>query len=171
MGDSFNCRLLLLIACLCCLSASKSIYFGRVIKCLDVNVTSCSKWNTTIQLSLFQNYYSYMCFPENAHVLSDKGPKPMNELEIGDRILGYDFENNQQEYAEVSAWLHRDTETLAEFTQVVSNNSWTFTASAGHNIAYNKNGTIGFKYADQLAEGDELITLSMGNDDLTVSRL
>ena len=166
---SYNCRFLLILACLCCLSASRSIYFGRVLQCLEINSTSCSKWNSNIKVTYFD--YGYQCFPENAYVLSNQGPKPMNELEIGDRILGYDFENNQQEYAEVSAWLHRDTETLAEFTQVVSNNSWTFTASAGHNIAYNKNGTIGFKYADQLAEGDELITLSMGNDDLTVSRL
>lgn len=59
----------------------------------------------------------------------------------------------------MTAWLHRDTDSEVEFTDIKTKGSNAYRASAGHNIAYNDNGTIGFKYADELKPGDELISV------------
>lgn len=63
-------------------------------------------------------------------------------------------------YSPVTAWLHRNTDSRVEFTNIITRGANAYRASSGHNIAYNKNGTIGFKYADELQAGDELISIS-----------
>lgn len=62
-------------------------------------------------------------------------------------------------YSKVTAWLHRDTDSNVYFTNIKTKGSNVYRASSGHNIAYNNNGTIGFKYADELQTGDELISV------------
>lgn len=59
----------------------------------------------------------------------------------------------------MTAWLHRNTDSLVEFTNIKTRGANAYLASSGHNIAYNQNGTIGFKYADELQAGDELISV------------
>lgn len=48
----------------------------------------------------------------------------------------------------MTAWIHRDTDSTAKFTIIKTYGGNTYVASSGHNIGFNNNGTIGFKYAD-----------------------
>ena len=56
-----------------------------------------------------------MCFPASTLVLTEDGPKPMQDLEIHDKILAYDKESGKNKFSEVIAWLHRDTSGFLEF--------------------------------------------------------
>lgn len=72
----------------------------------------------------------------------------MSKVQIGDRILAFNFEQGKNVFSPVTAWLHRDTDSQVEFTNIITKNGNAYRSSAGHNIAFNNNGTIGFKYAD-----------------------
>ena len=67
---------------------------------------------------------------------------------MGDLILGFDFQQNKTVYTPVQAWIHRDTKLRAKFTLIDTNSGFKYIASNGHNIAFNKNKTIDFKFAD-----------------------
>lgn len=50
-----------------------------------------------------------MCFPAGTKVIEEQdGIKNIEDVEVGDRILGYDGENERNMYVGVLAWLHRD---------------------------------------------------------------
>lgn len=50
-----------------------------------------------------------MCFPAGTKVIEEQdGIKNIEDVEVGDRILGYDGENGRNMYVGVLAWLHRD---------------------------------------------------------------
>lgn len=58
------------------------------------------------------------------------------------------------------AFLHRDTDAYTQFTSINTEEGNTFVLSGGHNIAYvNEYGQISYKFADELKEGDQLVTL------------
>ena len=64
------------------------------------------------------------------------------------------------------AWLHRDTNGYLDFEQIQTEEEYRFSASQTHNIGYQKNGKVDFKFAEVLAKGDELMGLGKN---LTVS--
>jgi hypothetical protein len=100
-----------------------------------------------------------MCFPGSTRVQTSTGPKEITEISVGDEILAYDFNQGKNVYSKVIAFLHRDTNSTVEFTDIKIKGSNMYRASSGHNIAFNQNGTIDFKEADQLLPGDELISV------------
>ena len=65
------------------------------------------------------------------------------------------------------AWLHRNTEGYLEFEQIETEEGFTFLSSDSHNIGFEDNGKINFKFAESLQEGDQLISLGQS---LTVAR-
>ena len=59
-----------------------------------------------------------MCFPGATLVLTEDGPKPLDEIKVHDKILAYDKESGKSKFAEVIAWLHRDTNGYLDFEQI-----------------------------------------------------
>ena len=135
---------------------SGDLYFGRTQVCTDTNLSTgpCQHWNITVTLSYYYGYYGYMCFPGSTRVMTINGPISITGLRVGDEILAYDFELGRNVYTPVTAWIHRDTDSKVEFNTIEARGGNAYKASAGHNIAYNNNGQIGFKYSDQLQPGD-----------------
>lgn len=89
-----------------------------------------------------------MCFPAGTKVIEEQdGVKNIEDVEVGDRILGYDGENGRNMYVGVLAWLHRDVGVQAEFVRLEMESGMEYLASGNHYIGYNDNGTINFKYA------------------------
>ena len=135
------------------------MHFGRAQVCVEMGNTTCNKWNTTVNIDYYDYSSSYMCFPGNTRVLTRAGPKLLRQISVGDQLLSYDFSQDRKVYSEVTAWLHRDTDSDVYFTNIKTLGSNAYRASSGHNIAFNDNGTIGFKYADELKPGDELVSV------------
>ncbi len=71
----------------------------------------------------------------------------IKDVTVGDWILAVDFQRRQTVYSPVIAWLHRDTHSITKLVNLQTNTGQIYKASAGHNIAFNDNGTIGFKQA------------------------
>ena len=50
------------------LSHHRALYFGRDYQCVkQASDSSCLKWNDTIQLSYYENFF-YGCFSENVYI-------------------------------------------------------------------------------------------------------
>jgi hypothetical protein len=107
---------------------------------------------------MYRNYYTTFCFSESTYVLTEDGPKSMHELVINDKMLGLDSKTAKLTFSKITAWLHRDTEGIAEYDTINTQQNISFEASDFHNIAFvNKEGKIEFKFAGDLIEGDELV--------------
>lgn len=83
-----------------------------------------------------------------------KGMMAIKDISVGDWILAMDFDRHQTVYSQVVAWLHRDTDSVTKMINIETNTGQIYKASAGHNIAYNDNGVIGFKQASEFESSD-----------------
>lgn len=138
-------QFLIIIGVLLCLGLCEDLHFGRSQVCIKEGLNSCLQWNNTIDLTYYYYSAGYMCFPGSTRVQTSTGPKEITEISVGDEILAYDFNQGKNVYSKVIAFLHRDTNSTVEFTDIKIKDSNMYRASAGHNIAFNHNGTIDFK--------------------------
>ena len=152
--------LFLLFALLLTHCTAINVYFNRVVTCIQQREAGCDKWDSNTQIRLDLDFYYYMCFPEGTMVQTEDGQKPIDQIQIGDRILAYNPQTGKPEFSEVLSWLHRDTESQVDFTEITTADDLRYTASSGHHIGFNDEGKVGFKYADEFKRGDELIVLS-----------
>ncbi len=53
-----------------------------------------------------------LCFTEGTEVLTDQGEKPIEEIDVGDRVLARDEETGDTSYRVVSATFHRQADEL-----------------------------------------------------------
>jgi len=95
-----------------------------------------------------------VCFPADAVVIGETGPKRMADVQIGDSLLGMSAEG-RIEYTEVRAWLHRDVDAVSNMT-VIETTLGRVVASAKHSIAVHSAGRVKYAYADDLEEGHKL---------------
>jgi hypothetical protein len=95
-----------------------------------------------------------VCFPADAVVIGEKGPKRMADVQIGDSLLGMSAQG-KIEYTQVRAWLHRDVDAVSNMT-VIETTHGRVVASAKHSIAVDSEGSVKYTYADDLEEGHKL---------------
>jgi len=95
-----------------------------------------------------------VCFPADAVVIGEGGPKRMADVQIGDLLLGMSADG-KIEYTKVRAWLHRDVDAVSNMT-VVETTHGRVVASAKHSIAVDSAGRVKYAYADDLEEGHKL---------------
>lgn len=119
-------KIVLLFLMLQGLADCTMLYFGRGYTCIQNNEKGCLKWNDTVTLSIYHPFSAYMCFPGKTKVITKDGSKTMDQLSIGDSILGYNYETNRAEYSEMMAWLHRDHIGFYEFNRIHTSSNQTY---------------------------------------------
>lgn len=73
------------------------------------------------------------CFPSDALVTTETGPKPMRDLRPGDRILALSsIRDGRLEFSEVLTFLDRDPEVLKLFYRLDSESGAKLTLTAAH---------------------------------------
>jgi len=89
-------------------------------------------------------------------VLTKEGYKTLDELRIGESILGYDREKGEV-YTKVRGWFHRDSQAKVEYLNVTFSNGEDLIVSEKHNIAFKNNDySFDFRFAEELTKKDEL---------------
>lgn len=70
----------------------------------------------------------------------------MDQLTIGDELLGIDPSSGRVGYSPITAWLHHDPWAISKFTRIRTN--WgQFQSSPLHNFGYLRDGKIDYKFA------------------------
>eukprot|EP00747_Dinoflagellata_sp_TGD_P122395 gnl/TRDRNA2_/TRDRNA2_173617_c0_seq1.p1 gnl/TRDRNA2_/TRDRNA2_173617_c0~~gnl/TRDRNA2_/TRDRNA2_173617_c0_seq1.p1 ORF type:complete len:608 (+),score=46.18 gnl/TRDRNA2_/TRDRNA2_173617_c0_seq1:203-1825(+) len=95
------------------------------------------------------------CFPHDAKVIARSGPKTMDEVRIGDELLGFDHETATVGFSKVRAWLHRSSGTRTPVTKIVTDKGQV-TSSPTHNFAVETPDTYAF--AQDIVVGNKLVT-------------
>jgi hypothetical protein len=62
--------------------------------------------------------YFHLCFPKGTQVMSEYGPKLIEELQTGDKILALNQWSGEEEFSPVIAWISRDSDALSTFTLI-----------------------------------------------------
>ena len=96
------------IVVICCLaaialSASPISSLNGQFTCVSRNTTGgpCNKWNFT----LGTYYNGAVCFPSKTRVMTEQGLKRMDEIQKGDKVLGY--KNGKEVFTTVTSWFHK----------------------------------------------------------------
>jgi len=111
----------------------------------------CTSWSQQGSVS-----ESTSCFPGDASVLTPLGPVRLDQLQIGDMVLGYDASEGKDVFTPVRAWLHRMPETPNEFIKLQTQHG-ELEVSRLHNVAImSESGDIDYQYAQEVAKGSSL---------------
>lgn len=86
-------------------------------------------------------------------MISRSGLKRIDEVRLGDEILGFNYATDKVEFTRVRAWLHRTTESLETMTRLDTDVGH-IVASARHSLA---SGNKMF-FTDKFRAGDALVT-------------
>jgi hypothetical protein len=89
MGDYLKTIISISLVFTLCRSQNYSIEF--TITCSLMGVGGCSQWQTTGKLDPI----TQACFPGETMVLTTKGYKTMEELEVGDMVYAFNRETRQ----------------------------------------------------------------------------
>lgn len=98
------------------------------------------------------------CFPGDSVVLSEHGLKRMDQLEIGDMILGHDASTGKDVFTPVRSWLHRFPSIDYSYIKLHTNKG-DIEVARFHNIAVAEGNTVkDYIYADEVKIGSHLWT-------------
>ena len=116
----------------------------------------CDKWKHNSIINRLDK--KYLGFPASTLVQTRKGPKPMNQLTIGDSLFGIDPQSSIPGFSPIEAWLQHDPHAEADFDTVLTDNGARFESSALQNFAFVRNNKIDYKFARDLTEGEQLVS-------------
>lgn len=60
----------------------------------------------------------------------------MHQLAINDSIFALDPSTGKPTYSKITAWLHRDTQAIADYDTITTQKNTSFEASDFHSIAF-----------------------------------
>jgi len=146
---------MLALVALCALPAvlgqSNAYTVSTTYTCTNYTGTTCLAWSQRGSIGT-----SLSCFPGSAVVLTERGPKPMKDVQIGDSVLGFDEHTGLNSFSRVRAWLHRFPAVEAEFVTITTQDG-DITLSPFHNVAVvNTDGTVEYVYAKEVRAGNTL---------------
>ena len=90
------------------------------------------------------------CFASGTHILTTNGDRPIEELQIGDRVVGLDLDSQQLEIETVG-----DIQVVEASDYYVINDSITVTGS--HPFYVQSETGLGLVRVEELSVGDRLI--------------
>jgi hypothetical protein len=103
------------------------------------------------------------CFPAEATIRTPQGPQPMQQLRVGQRILGTDHNAVGTAYNDVYFFAHQEHGTLAEFVQLTLANTRILEATATHFIPVSPQCAVNAwqnMYAERVRTGMCLFSLA-----------
>jgi hypothetical protein len=141
-------------------------FINRTIVCKTLAPNGhCTYWESNGSISR----PAPKCFPAHTLVLTQRGPKAMSSLQLGDHILGYNEDRQRNEYTEVTAWLHRITNKKFEYLKVITETT-SFHSSSKHNIAVREDSrAISYVFGRDLL--NRTLVSANSNEDIRVLEL
>lgn len=138
------------------------------LKCIQrVNATGlCNNWEISSSITP-------SCFPADAlvTVMHKSGAVRMADLEIGDKILGFDHTLNALRYSPFTNWIHFEKTKMYDFIEIETVTG-SIVVSPYHNIAYvSSDGTIVYDYAKNHQSYTALFNDNIGSRYDTGSRI
>ncbi len=97
---------IIIAATLLCLSWCSTFDVQVTSTCTNFTNNTCVSWSQTGSIIEQQA----ACLPGDAEVITPDGPKRMDELVVGDLVLGHD--DGRDVYTPVTAWFHRSTNSV-----------------------------------------------------------
>ena len=137
------------------LSQAAPFEFKHTLECTEVGSQGCLSWNRSV--SIAENLPIYSGFPANTYILTRKGPCAINDIQVGDLVMGLDPKTGHEGYSRVEAWLYRNplvetvciSLTYSSTSSTSSNGSATSSimASPLQNLAFiDASGKINYKF-------------------------
>jgi len=128
-----------------------------VLLVITTNLSGCPKDTLKVHSvkSVDQLDRKGVCFPADAVVIGTEGPKRMDEVQIGESLLGLSNDGIIV-FTKVRGWLHRDIEGAINMT-VLEGQGVRVTTSAQHYIATGPPGDVKYRFADDFKIGDHLL--------------
>eukprot|EP00747_Dinoflagellata_sp_TGD_P000194 gnl/TRDRNA2_/TRDRNA2_100258_c1_seq1.p1 gnl/TRDRNA2_/TRDRNA2_100258_c1~~gnl/TRDRNA2_/TRDRNA2_100258_c1_seq1.p1 ORF type:complete len:461 (-),score=75.31 gnl/TRDRNA2_/TRDRNA2_100258_c1_seq1:117-1469(-) len=110
---------------------------------------------------------SSSCFPADALLISSSGHVRMDQLRLGDKVLGFHHGTGKPEFTTVRAWLHRSTSAHIALTKLHTDVG-TVAASPQHSLA--AGSAERFLFAEDILPGQSLVTPSGTADVRSISK-
>lgn len=125
-------------------------------ECSSFNTTykACMKWKQTGELSP-----STQCLPGHALLQSRAGLKRLDEIQLGDEVLGFNHATGLPEYSKVRAWLHRHPKGSVEMLDIKTE-AGTLTASSYHSVAVLNGKGVDYAFTRDIRSGDRIAALN-----------
>jgi hypothetical protein len=121
--------------------------------CTTITNGGCSSWSSGGSME-----ESAGCFPGDSLVLSQRGLKRMDMLEVGDMIMGHDTATGLDVFTPVRSWLHRFPTTDYTYMKLHTKKG-DIEVAKYHNLAVAVNGAVSdYIYAEEFEVGSHLWT-------------
>ncbi|MED1919775.1 polymorphic toxin-type HINT domain-containing protein, partial [Bacillus thuringiensis] len=82
----------------------------------EVSQLTANGVNKAVKSTTFKSLSGCNCFTAGTKVLTDEGEKPIEEIEVGDKVLAKDDETGEMAYKEVEWLFQRDVEATYNIT-------------------------------------------------------
>lgn len=115
--------------------------------------TNCSWWSVSGRIKT--ESVDSACFPGNAKVITQLGPKRIDAVQLGEEILGFNYITGKVEFTQVRAWMHRKTDVVGPMI-TIHTDAGHIVASPRHSIASGYSHEMVF--AEHFRVGDSLVT-------------
>ncbi|CAG4993469.1 unnamed protein product [Parnassius apollo] len=102
------------------------------------------------------------CFPSGAMVYTEKGPRDIDTLKKGDKVLAAD-DNGKMIYSEVLTFMDRDPNATRQFIEITAENGVSITTTPSHLLLLAAADGWREKFAANIEMGDVLLTTGTGS--------
>lgn len=116
----------------------------------------CDKWKITGEARSTEAESDVSCFPGDAKVVTRSGSKRIDNIRLGDEVLGLDVATGNVEFTQVRAWLHRKSDSTLQLTSIHTS-AGRIAASHWHTIAFGSHRHE-MAFARDFHVGDTLLT-------------
>jgi hypothetical protein len=117
------------------------------------NIQTCKSWRQTGSIKK-----EIRCFPGDAVLIGKDGPLQMDQVRVGDALLGFDHSTGQVVFSKVRAWIHRDVQSISDMT-VLRTSAGLLTTSGKHGIAVrDEAGDTDYSFAEDIQIGHALVS-------------